>query len=204
MLYIIRWFSENNFTLELHDLETVIDWVLSQHHLKEEIDFNNITLIGHSHGGGIVTIKAVENKHVTKVILWNGVSDFGSRFPKEKALADWKNKGVSYILNERTHQQMPHLYQFYQDFKKNEARFTIKNAVKKCNKPQLIIAGEKDEVVPVSEAKNMHLWNPNSNLFIIPETNHSFDCEHPWGKTTLSLALEEAVTKSIQFIITST
>jgi len=55
-------FGQNNFILELNDLDTIIDWVTTNPDFKNEIDIHNIILIGHSRGGGIVTLKAGENK----------------------------------------------------------------------------------------------------------------------------------------------
>ena len=77
-------FGHNNFIIELSDLETIIEWVTTNSDFEEEADFENMTLIGHSRGGGIVTIKASENNKITKVITWSGVSDFGARFPHLK------------------------------------------------------------------------------------------------------------------------
>ena len=69
-------FGKNNYSIELDDLESVIDWLISNAEIKNNIDSKNITLIGHSRGGGIVTIKASEDSRVAKVISWAGVSDF--------------------------------------------------------------------------------------------------------------------------------
>ncbi|MDX1830099.1 MAG: alpha/beta fold hydrolase [Lutibacter sp.] len=196
-------FGENNFTLELADLEDVINWILQNEELKEEINNTNITLIGHSRGGGIVTIKASENSKITNLITWSSVSDFGARFPKGEVLEQWKKDGISYILNSRTLQKMPHLYQFYQNFKDNEERLTIKSAVKKLTIPHLIIHGENDIVVLPQEAKDLHAWNNKSELIFIKEMNHSLGCTQPWDNTKMPAHLEDVVQKSIYFIKTN-
>ena len=193
-------FGENNLTTELNDLEDVIDWIMTNEKYKKEVDTTNITLIGHSRGGGIVTIKASENKNISKVISWNGVSDYGNRFPKGKELEAWKKAGISYVLNGRTKQQMPHKYQFYKDFEVNEERLTIKTAIENLNKPQLIIAGTSDQVVKPFEAENMHSWNPKSELFIVDEMNHTLGSKHPWNDDSLPTHLKKAVQISIDFI----
>lgn len=194
-------FGNNNFVKELDDLENIIDWVIANPDFKNEIDIQNITLIGHSRGGGIVSIKASENNKITKLITWAGVSDFGARFPKGETLEVWKKQGVSYILNTRTHQNMPHLYGFYQNFKDHEARLTIKNSVEKLNIPHLIIQGENDETVLPEEANNLHLWNPKSKLVFIEEMQHSLGCTQPWGSSEMPFHLEKAVAESIDFIL---
>lgn len=193
-------FGHNNFIKELNDLEDIIDWVITNPDFKNEIDIKNITLIGHSRGGGIVSIKASENKKITKLITWAGVSDFGARFPKGEQLEGWKKQGISYILNGRTHQQMPHMYQFYQNFKDNEERLTIKNAVSKLKIPHLIIHGENDEVVLPIEAKNLHSWNPKSELIFIDKMNHPLGSKQPWENSIMPFHLKEVVKKSIEFI----
>lgn len=197
-------FGLNNFTLELSDLEDVINWVLKNNEFKSEIDINNITLIGHSRGGGIVTIKASENYNIKKLITWSAVSDFGARFPKEDLLQQWENIGISYIENARTKQKMPHLFQFYKDFKNNEARLTIKNAALKLGIHHLIIHGENDEVVLPIEAVNFNKWSKQSKLVIISEMNHPLGCTQPWKQPEMPKHLQKVVKLSIDFILQST
>ncbi len=194
-------FGENNFMTELNDLEDIMEWLINNHDFKNEIDTGNITLIGHSRGGGIVAIKASENKNIAKLITWSGVSDFKARFPKKEQLQVWKEQGVSYVLNSRTKQEMPLRYQFYQNFIDNEERFTIKNAISNLEIPHLIIHGDNDEVVLPAEAKNMHSWNPKSELTIIKEMNHTLGCIQPWEHSTMPVQLEEAVKQSIDFVL---
>jgi len=194
-------FGQNNFILELNDLDTIIDWVTTNPDFKNEIDIHNIILIGHSRGGGIVTLKAGENNKVSKVISWCGVSDFGVRFPSGEILEMWKKAGVSYIENSRTKQQMPHYFQFYTNFKENEERLTIKNSVSKIKIPHLIIQGEIDDTVLPQESKNLHSWNPKSELIMVEEMNHSLGSEQPWNESKMPIHLEEVVKISIDFIL---
>jgi len=193
-------FGNNNFVIELDDLQSVIDWVFNSKDLQQEADMSSITLIGHSRGGGIVTIKAQEESRVNTVITWASVSDYGARFPKGVALEAWQKKGVSYIENSRTKQQMPHYFQFYQNFIQNRDRLNIKRAVKNLKKPHLIIHGQADETVKLQEAKNIHSWNPHSELYIVKNANHTFGSKHPWEDSILPKELYEVTQKSINFI----
>ena len=193
-------FGENNFTLELDDLEDVINWIINNKSYKNEMDTSNITLIGHSRGGGIVTIKASENKNISKVITLNGVSDYGSRFPKGNDLIKWKNEGVMFVINGRTKQEMPHLYQFYKNFQENKERLNIKSAVEKLMKPMLIVSGGEDVVVMPKEGELLHSWNPDNELFYVEEMNHTLGSKHPWDEEKLPKHLSEVVKKCITFI----
>ena len=192
-------FGHNNFITELDDLEDIINWIMTSEFVSE-IDTNDITLIGHSRGGGIVSLKASENKKIKKVISWSGVSDFGKRFPVGETLKLWEKAGVSYIQNSRTKQQMPHYFQFYTSFKINEERLTIQKAVSNLKIPHLIIHGENDEVVKIEEAENLHSWNRDSTLVLINDMNHPLGCTQPWEQKEMPTYLAQVVKESINFI----
>ena len=135
-------FGENTYTKELDDLDVVIDWVSStEFPLAESADLSRLSLMGHSRGGGVVVIKAAEDKRIQKLITLAAVSDLGSRFPQGEELEGWKQKGIAYIENSRTKQQMPHLFDFYEDFIQNEERLTISTSAKRLDVPTLIIHG---------------------------------------------------------------
>ena len=187
-------FGNNNYTKELDDLGSVIDWISTNTAFKSNLDLNNISLIGHSRGGGIVLLKAHEDNRIKKVITLAGVSDYKSRFPKNEAFDTWKKNGVYYVKNGRTHQEMPHFYQFYTDFVKNENRLHIQKATSEITIPQLIIHGDNDTSVSIKEAEKLHTWNLNSELKIIEGANHVFNTSHPWKEKQLSDHLKK-VTK---------
>lgn len=193
-------FGKNNFSIELDDLESVIDWVHEEGLKNNTIDTSSISLIGHSRGGGIVTLKAAEDKRITNIISWAGVSDFGARFPSGKELAIWKENGVAFIENARTKQQMPHYIQFYEDFIRNQERFNISRACRMIAANHLIIHGEHDDVVPITEANNLNRWNDNSILKIVPDTGHTFHAMHPWNSNTLPTPLCLAIETTIEFL----
>ncbi|MDC9723510.1 MAG: alpha/beta hydrolase fold domain-containing protein [Urechidicola sp.] len=193
-------FGENNFILELNDLEDVINWIINNNDFEDEIDLTNITLIGHSRGGGIVSIKASENKNISKVITLNGVSNYAARFPKGNDLIKWKNEGVMYVINGRTKQEMPHYYQFYENFLANEKRLTIKKAIENLQKPMLIVSGGGDVVVTSKEGELLHSWNPKSELFFVDEMNHTLGGKHPWEGDKLPKHLDAVVKKCVSFI----
>ena len=183
------------------DLDAVISWISnSENQYSNHMDVGNIILIGHSRGGGIVTIKASEDDRIAKVITLAGASDYKSRFPTGDELAFWRKEGVAYIENARTKQKMPHFIQFYDDFMANEARLTISLAAKQINIPHLIIHGTTDETVPFQEAEAIHSWNSGSELFAIEDANHVFGGSHPWESDSLPKDLSIAINEMLAFI----
>jgi pimeloyl-ACP methyl ester carboxylesterase len=196
-------FGQNNYIKELDDLETVLDEILSNKSFEGEFNSEDITLIGHSRGGGLVSLKAAENKKITRLITWASVADFGARFPTGEILATWKKNGVAYIENARTQQQMPHYIQFYENFKANEERLTIRKAVSALNIPHLIIHGTMDTSVELKEAKYLHEWNANSELFLIDAADHTFGAKQPWLEKELPEDFQKVLSKTIDFIKTT-
>jgi esterase/lipase len=95
---------------------------------------------------------------------------------------------------------MPHYIQFYTNFKENKKRLHIKSAVQKLNIPYLIVHGSNDETVSLQEAKTINSWCTKSNLYIIENTNHTFDSKQPWENENLPNNLKKAVNQTIQFI----
>ncbi|WP_224487967.1 alpha/beta hydrolase family protein [Robertkochia flava] len=194
-------FALNNFTKEMDDLQTVIEWVCGDGASRVESENTvNIHLIGHSRGGGIVTLKAAEENRVATVTSWAGVSDFKSRFADKKALDYWRANGVIYVENSRTKQQLPHYYQFYEDFVANEERFTIRAAATSLDLPHLIVHGTEDPTVDLKEAMALKSWNPDARLHVIEGADHVFGGKHPWEVNRLPGHLKNAVDATVDFI----
>ncbi|WP_424492684.1 alpha/beta hydrolase family protein [Salinimicrobium sp. GXAS 041] len=194
-------FSENTFLKELDDLDVVLDWVSGKDFPhKPYADTSSISLIGHSRGGGTVTVKAAEDDRVTKLITLASISDFGNRFPSGPELEAWKENGIAYVENSRTKQQMPHLYSFYTNFKENEERLTISRAAKQLEIPFLIIHGTADPTVNVDNAQHLKEWNPNAELFLLEGSNHVFEGIHPWSEKGLPDAFKKIVARVTQFV----
>lgn len=193
-------FGNNNYTKELDDLESIIDWCVSNEEFKGELNTESISLIGHSRGGGTVCIKAEEDLRIKNVITLGGVSNFGARSSTIGNLQQWKDDGVKYVVNGRTKQQMPHFYQFYEDFKANEERLTIKRAVGSLRVPLCIIHGSGDTSILINEAENLHKWSSQSELHIIDEADHVFGAKHPWETKELPAHLDDVITICKSFL----
>lgn len=197
----LQAFGENNYSKELQDLDDILDHVLSHKDYVNEINPQNITLIGHSRGGGIAVIKASEDQRVTRLITWAGVCDLAKRTATVGNLEEWKRDGVKYVINGRTQQQMPHYYQFYEDFKANAERLDIEAATKRLRIPHLVVHAKDDPSVKFHEAESLMSWSSNGSLLSIENSDHIFGARHPWQEDALPKALQQVVDESIRFII---
>lgn len=191
-------FGNNNYTKELADLSSVISWVKSEKVKDPLFETESIYLIGHSRGGGIVSLAAAQNKSVKKAVVWASVFDLTTRLPKN--IEEWKEKGVVYQLNGRTHQEMPLFYQFYENTILNEDELSIAVQGKKITIPFCIIHGKEDNAVSFQDAEKLHEVISTSELILMENTGHTFGSSHPWNENTLPKDLAEAVQESIRFL----
>jgi len=194
-------FGNNNFTIELDDLADSIDYLHSKNSVlpPNEVDLTQINLMGHSRGGGLVLLKAREDRRIKKVITLAAISDLAKRWP-ESFLKEWEEKGVQYIENKRTNQQMPLYVQLYYDVLENEERLSIPNAIKKIKQPLLAFHGTEDETLPVSMAHQIKQWKKDTNLIIFEKENHVFGAKHPWEKETLPPNFLKIIHETSQFL----
>jgi len=194
-------FGNNNYSRELDDLGTVINWIHEIPEIKKEGNLNNISLLGHSRGGAIVTVKAEEDPRIARVISLAGISSFQARFHEgTQEFKDWEETGVKYVENARTKQQMPHYFQFYEDYIQNKDRLNIERATKNLRIPHLIIHGDNDTSIFITEAEALHQWSPNSKFEVVKGANHVFGTYHPWDKQGLSEGLQEVINIILNFI----
>jgi pimeloyl-ACP methyl ester carboxylesterase len=189
-------FGSNNFSIELEDLESVIDWATNN--LAVKVDLDRIYLLGHSRGGGISILKASTNTKVKKLVSWASVSDFEKRIENDKVNL-WKDRGVVYVFNSRTNQQMPLYYQFYEDYINNKSLFSISNACRMLTIPTLIIHGDEDQTVDFSEAEDLHTNINNSQLLKVVNSDHVFNAKHPFDENSFSNQLKTVIAESISF-----
>lgn len=192
-------FGNDNYSKQLDDLGSVLDWTEEANKYSDFINPHQISLIGHSRGGGISLLKTKEDQRIKKLVTWAGVSNFQYRFPKGKALEEWKQKGVYYVKNGRTKQDMPHFYQFYEDYIENKERFNFKAALKHLQIPYLIIHGTADETVNNKEAEFLFDQSDAAKMKWIAGANHVFSMQHPWSETSLPEEARELVMASIDF-----
>lgn len=199
-LHDLEAFGNNNFSLELDDLQALIDLLHEPNPpiQRQEFDLARIYLVGHSRGGGAVILKAAEEPRVKAVATWSAVSDYDQRWT-EAQMAQWKQGGVQYVLNGRTGQQMPLYYQLAEDYHQNRARLDIPQVIRKMPQPLLILHGDRDETLPLQMAHDLKSWKPDAEMRLLPGTNHSYGGEHPYPHSELPAPARVAADLTITF-----
>lgn len=192
-------FGNNNFSKELDDLNTLLTFLEKEKSSDHNFDLENISLIGHSRGGGISILKGGTDKRIKKIVAWNSVNEFG-KYLTGKQIEEWKQNGVIYLPNLRTGQQMPLYIQLYNDTQNKFDYLNIKTAIQRLNKSLLIIHGKEDETVDVNDAIEMQSWNNNTELILIENANHTFNTDHPYQSENLTPEFSQAVQEAIAFL----
>ncbi len=196
-------FGQNTFSQELQDLEDVINWTFQKQDAipDDEINRKDISLIGHSRGGGIALVKTSEDTRIKKLITWAAVSDFGVNWD-DQFVEEWQEKGVTYVMNGRTKQEMPLNFSLYQDYHGN-GKLNIVESSKNITIPSLIIHGTDDMAVNYESALHINKSIRNSGLILIENANHVFGASHPYSDDQLPDDMKMVIAKSCEFLKTS-
>ena len=196
-------FGSNNYSKELADVQTVIEEIRSNK-LSDSLpalDKDNITLIGHSRGGPIALITALEQASVQRVVTWASVHALDYRWANDEAQVQaWKEEGVVYVYNGRTKQQMPLYYQLYEDFQANKERLSVDKTLEQLKKPYLIVHGTADPAVLSTSADYLETRSQQAQKVLIENANHVFGGKHPFDEQELPLHSQILVQETLDFI----
>jgi len=153
--------SATTASSRIKDLEAVFE-LAANHPLIGD----RLGLLGSSMGGFISTFKASADFRVKALALWATPSHLGGKRDNEVA------------------ENPPLGEAFYRDLEQYDARQTIKNVGN-----SLILHGEADELVPLSQAKELYqLARPPKHLEVFPGGDHRFtDPQHRRQAIRMSL-----------------
>ena len=180
-------FTHNTYMQELEDLDAVV----AEARVREWID-DGYGLLGHSRGGGIAILHAARDTNVRALVTWAAIAST-NRWPPE-VVAEWRQRGFIDIANARTGEVIPLSVELLHEVEQyGETRLNIAAAASKIEVPWLIVHGEEDESVNVSEGQRLaSLAGPTGEWLSLPGVTHSFGGRHPLPEVTSTL---ESVTK---------
>lgn len=194
-------FGRNTFSRELADAVVVLEWLSATSLAPLQLNTDDLTLIGHSRGGPIALITALEQRKVKRVVTWAGVHELNYRWVDQpQQLQEWKEQGVQYLLNGRTGQQMPLFYSLYEDYQHHQNRLSVAQTLEQLDKPYLIVHGTDDPAVSAQSAAYLHERARKSELLYIEGGNHVFGGKHPYEVTQLPADSQILVQRTLQFI----
>ncbi len=158
---------------------TIFDYTEVVHELLMELKINNPIMMGHSFGGRISIVYASKYK-VNKLVLF-GSPCVRHEYKSIKQTIFKKLKKIK-LLNPLVNVMKKHLgsedYRnatpMMRDILVKTVNQDLSNEAKKIKCPTLLIWGENDEAVPVSEAKELEKLINDSALIVLPGTHYCY------------------------------
>ena len=188
----LEGFSRNTISREVDESNHVLKSVAAGELTSRPP--GRIGLLGHSRGGAVAILSAVETPEVDVLATWGAV-DHLDRWT-ETTIREWRETGVMYVLNQRTGQHLPLSIDLLEDYEANRERLDLHSAAASVAAPWLIVHGKEDLTVPVQEGERLANRSGTARLHLIEEAGHTFEATHPF--TGAPQALEEALAASIQ------
>lgn len=156
-----------------------------------------VFLLGHSRGGGVSLIYALEHPgEIASVISWNGITNvdiFGSELKEEM-----RSAGRGYVINGRTKDRMPLDVEILDDIEANRERFDIEKRIREASFPVLLVQGEHDYEAFRKGSQRLIAANPSIEYVQIAEGDHTFGAVHPFQGATQPL--QEALETTSAFL----
>ena len=172
---------------EVWTLEKYVAWLKTK--IENERD---ITLVGHSNGGRIAIAFAAKYPEMigrlvlidaagivhreflleTKSAIFGAIAKAGRFFTASPFL----RKVLYRIIGARDYERAP---ENMRETMKNLIAHDLTPMLVNIAAPTLIIWGEKDTATPVSDARIMHARIRSSELYTIPDAQHSPHASHP-------------------------
>lgn len=168
-------FERQTFPRHVADLRQVLAALLTESlRSKLGVSSDGAWLVGHSMGGGMALLTAVEEPLVSGLITLNGIGRADRVAPELAAVM--LSEGRALIPNARTGQQMPLAVGFLQSARATD----LAAAAAAVNVPTLVISGDLDSVVPPHEAVLLLQHYTQARHEVVPGGDHTFGACHPW------------------------
>lgn len=157
-------FARSTFSKQISEIETAAD-------LLAEKGVEWFGLVGHSMGATIAVLTGAQREDVTGVCTIAGRSESPGalKFLSEKQREELDRTGkVSFESRGRS-------LALTETFFSDANQYSLAQTIRQYPKPLLVVHGEADEIIPVSEAHHAQELNPDGvELLIIPEADHMF------------------------------
>ncbi len=185
-------FTHNTYMQELDDLDAVV----GEARVRDWIE-GGYGLMGHSRGGGIAILHADRDSAVKALVTWAAISSTNRWAPE--VVADWRQSGYTEITNARTGDVIPLSTAILREVEEfGETTLNIASAASRIRVPWLILHGDMDEAVPVSEAERLaSLSEAASTLRVIDGATHTFGGKHPL--TEIVPTLDQVTRETVEF-----
>jgi pimeloyl-ACP methyl ester carboxylesterase len=171
-------FRLNTHSRERSELHAVLDALVSGRLTGYPVP--RVGLLGHSRGGAAAILTASEDPRVRALVTLASVGELGARWSAEQVAA-WRRGEDVYVDNARTGQRMPLSPEYWRDLQNHRVRFDLAAAAARVRVPWLIVHGDQDTTVPLSEAHLLfEAAGDQAELMVLEGADHGLGAKHPW------------------------
>jgi len=183
-------FARNTISTECDDVADLVDAVMHAPEFQplQGVWNGQISLLGHSRGGGIAMIAARELMHshpdrLKNVAVWNSVGTWIRWTPRQAQV--WKDAGMFEMQNQRTMQLLQMNASYIDDIETNMSRLDLSTACAAIADRLRVVHAESDLTVPLREIMQLvQSCAQDQALRVIQQTTHTFGMEHPVHRIT--------------------
>ena len=189
-------FAHSTFSNDVHDIGLVCRQVLDGELTSDLPAPTKVGLFGHSRGGGMSVIYTAGVDHISAMVTWSAMGSV-ARWPDD-IVNQWRQEGKLDVPNARTGDILPLYTDLLDDIEAHkQGKLDLLAAAGRIAVPWMILHGEADETVSVSEAKDLYEATGESQavLHVVPGASHTMGSRHPWAGPTpeLDFAMGETV-----------
>jgi uncharacterized protein len=146
-------FENITYSGEVEDLETAVTFIRARHEGK-------IAILGSSMGGTVALLFAACHPDIAAIVTVAAPvhpERFASRLLTPEQIQQWSDSGHLFYHGQRLNVSLLH----------DLEQINVPDAAKKISCPVLILHGDKDDVVPVEEAQELHRYIPGAKKLSI-------------------------------------
>lgn len=175
-------FEDKLMSKEVADIKYAINF------LEKNYTYKKLVVIGHSTGAIDVSLYAHKDKRISKLVLMGAESNLKHSvrydFTDEQVHDFWTKGYIVYKHGREWLKNKKLKKAFYDEF----FVLDIKKSIKKYRRPLLIIHGEKDEAIPLTDPKELYRFaNKPKKLVIIPGADHRFTKKKYWDLLVMEI-----------------
>jgi pimeloyl-ACP methyl ester carboxylesterase len=178
-------FGHATFSNDLADLGRVIAALVSGALAENLAPPRTLGLFGHSRGGAAAILFAADHRNCGCLVTWAAIAD--TMRWDSGTIQRWRADGKLDVVNTRTGDVLPLYTDVLDDLEAHgSVQLNIERAARALAVPWLIVHGDADESVPVTDAIRLHKAAENAvtELIVIEGGSHTFGARHPWGGST--------------------
>ncbi|MGH7739714.1 MAG: alpha/beta hydrolase family protein [bacterium] len=188
-------FTTDSISRQVQDLHRVIQAVVDGQFEEEGLKEKRILLWGHSRGGAVCLLGAVNRDEVLGVAAWASISRVNRYFYEDKKA--WRKKGFYPVESSRTGQLLRYGTDFLDDVEKWGKAGDVPTHLHHLKVPVFLLHGSDDTSVPPEESESLAALYPKSSLAILAGANHKFNTAHPFIEAPP--VLREAAQRTVEF-----